>query len=113
MDFDRFAVALLVLRDDAPCLSEADAAKLQDAHMSHLADLHQLGHVLAAGPLMDGDYRGLMILNADPEAARELMATDPAVRAGRLDVLVLPWMVPRGAMEFSLTKFPRSMAEVD
>jgi hypothetical protein len=113
MDFDRFTVVLLILREDAPHLSEADAAELQDSHMSHLADLHQAGHLLAAGPLMDEHFRGLSILNVDPETARQLMEEDPAVRARRFDVLVMPWMVPGGAMTFSATDFPRSMAEVD
>jgi hypothetical protein len=113
MDFDRFTVVLFVLREDAPHLSEADAAELQDSHMSHLADLHQAGHLLAAGPLMDDHFRGLSILSVDPETARQLMEDDPAVRAGRLDVLVMPWMLPGGAMTFSATHFPRSMAEVE
>jgi uncharacterized protein YciI len=113
MEFDRFTVVLLVRREDAPHLSEADAAELQDSHMSHLADLHQAGHLLAAGPLMDDHFRGLSILNVDPETARQLKENDPAVRAGRFDVLVMPWMVPGGAMTFSATTFPRSMAEAD
>jgi uncharacterized protein len=113
MDFDRFTVVLLVLREDAPHLSEADAAELQDSHMSHLTDLHQAGHLLAAGPLIDEHFRGLSILNVDPETARQLTEEDPAVRAGRFNVLVMPWMVPGGAMTFSPTNFPRSMAELD
>jgi hypothetical protein len=43
VDFDRFSVAVLVLRDDAPNLDAAAAAALQDAHMDHLADLHEAG----------------------------------------------------------------------
>jgi uncharacterized protein len=113
MDFDRFSIALLVLRLDAPQLSEVEAAELQDSHMSYLADLHQAGHLVAAGPLMDDSFRGLTILKVDLEVARQLMEKDPAVRAGRLKVTVMPWIVPRGAMEFSATEFPRSMAEVD
>jgi uncharacterized protein YciI len=113
MDFDRFTVALLVLREDAPQLSAPEAAELQDSHMSHLADLHQAGHLLAAGPLMDGHFRGLSILNVDAETARRLKEEDPAVRAGRFDVIVMPWMVPAGAMAFAATDFPRSMAEVE
>jgi uncharacterized protein len=113
MEFDRFTVVLLVLREDAPRLSEADSAELQDSHMSHLADLHEAGRLLAVGPLMDEHFRGLSILNVDAGTARQLMEADPAVRAGRFDVLVMPWMVPGGAMTFSATHFPRSMAEVD
>jgi hypothetical protein len=39
------------------------------------------------------------------------MEQDPAVRAGRFSVVVLPWMVPGGAMSFSATRFPHSAAE--
>lgn len=112
MHFDRFTIALLILRPDAPELDEEAAAALQDAHMAHLADLHEAGHLLAGGPLDDEELRGLSILNVDPARARELKEDDPAVRAGRFSVKVIPWMVPGGAMSFSPTHFPRSSAEV-
>ena len=111
MRFDRFTIALLILRPDAPRLDDEAAAALQDAHMAHLADLHEAGHLLAAGPLSDERFRGLSILNVDPERARELKEQDPAVRAGRFSVKVIPWIVPSGAMGFSPTRFPRSTAE--
>ena len=112
MDFDRFSIALLILRDDAPALSASDAAELQDAHMAHLADLHKAGHLLAAGPLFDDQYRGFSILNVSPEDAKEMCEGDPAVRAGKYEVKVSAWMVPGGAMSFSPTVFPRSMGEI-
>jgi uncharacterized protein YciI len=114
MEFDRFSIALLVLRPDRPHLDEEAEAALQDAHMAHLADLHEGGYLLAAGPLLGGPdepFRGLTILSVDPEKARVLKEQDPAVRAGRFSVKVLPWLVPRGAMYFSRTRFPRSIAE--
>jgi uncharacterized protein YciI len=111
MRFDRFTVALLVLRDDAPELDEQAADELQEAHMSHLADLHEAGHLLAAGPLRDERFRGLSILSVDPDRARELKEADPAVRAGRYDVVTLPWLVPAGAVAFSPARFPRTIAE--
>jgi uncharacterized protein len=113
MDFDRFSIALLILRDDAPLLSEEEAAQLQDAHMAHLADLHEAGHLLAAGPLLDDHYRGFSILNVSADAARKLKEEDPAVHAGRFEVKVMPWLVPGGAMSFSKTVFPRSMSELE
>jgi len=112
VQFDRFTITLLILRPDAPELEAEAAAALQDAHMAHLADLHEAGHLLAAGPLDDEQLRGLSILNVDPARARELKEEDPAVRAGRFSVKVIPWMVPGGAMSFSRTRFPRSTAEV-
>jgi uncharacterized protein YciI len=113
VQLDRFTVVLLILRPDAPKLDAKAAARLQDAHMAHLADLHDAGYLLAAGPLLDEKFRGLSILNVEPERARALKEEDPAVRAGRFSVMVIPWMVPRGALSFSRTHFPRSVSEVD
>jgi hypothetical protein len=52
-------------------------------------------------------------LNVEPERALALKEQDPAVIAGRFSVKVISWMVPKGAMTFSHTRFPRSMSEVD
>src|SRR5262249_60519904 len=92
--FDLFTIALLTLRDDAPQLDEEVAAALQDAHMAFNADLHDAGHLLAAGPLADLRYRGLSFWSVEPERVRLLREQDPAVRAGRLSGEVLRWMVP-------------------
>jgi uncharacterized protein YciI len=114
MDFDTFTIALLVLRPDAPQLDEDASAALQDAHMAHIAELHEAGHLLAAGPLLGGEdeaFRGLSILKVGPDEALRLKEADPAVRAGRFSVKLLPWMVPSGAMAFAPARFPHSMAE--
>ena len=114
MQFDRFTIALLILRDDAPKLDKEAEAALQDAHLAYLAGLHEAGHLVAAGPLLgapDEKFRGLTILKVGPEEARALKEQDPAVRAGRYSVKILPWMVPGGAVAFSPTRFPRSIAE--
>jgi uncharacterized protein len=112
MDFDRLSVVLLVPGQDMPDLDAAEAAVLQDAHMSYLVDLHEAGHLLAAGPLLDDQFRGLSILGVAPEEARRLMDQDPAVQAGRLGAVVMPWLVPAGAMTFTPAHFPRSVSEV-
>lgn len=112
MQFDHLTIALLILRPDAPQLDDEAAAALQDAHMAYLAKLHEEGHLVAAGPLLGDDtYRGLSILTVPPEQARDLKEQDPAVRAGRFRVVVLPWLVPGGAVSFAHAHFPRSMAE--
>jgi uncharacterized protein YciI len=112
MQLDRYTITLLIKQPNAPQLDEQEAAALQDAHMSHLADLHEAGQLLAAGPLFDEDYRGLSILNIDAEQAKELKERDPAVRAGIYTIRAIPWMVPGGAIAFAPARFPRSMAEV-
>ena len=106
--FDEFTVSLLV---SGP---RPNDARLQDAHLAHLASLHESGVLLAAGPLSDpaGQLRGLSILNVPVEEARRLKEADEAVRAGVFSVQVMPWMIPAGAVSFSRTFFPRSIRDV-
>jgi uncharacterized protein YciI len=111
MEFDRYTITLLIHRPDGPQLTEQEAAAYQDAHLNHIATLAGAGHLLAAGPLFDEQYRGLSILNVSPEQARELKEDDPAVRAGIYSIKAIPWMLPAGAMHFTPTRFPRSIAE--
>jgi hypothetical protein len=108
MEFDEFTIALLV---SGPT-PNSDA--LQDAHLAHLASLHDAGALLAAGPLSDpaGELRGLSILNVGVDEARRLKEDDEAVRAGVFTVRVMPWQLPAGAVSFSPTFFPRSMRDV-
>jgi uncharacterized protein YciI len=114
MEFDQFTVALLLSGPSPPQLDDEQATALQDAHLSYLADLHQDGHLIAAGPLAGGPdrrYRGISLFRSDAETTRELCAADPAVRAGRFVVEILPWMVPAGAIRPSSARFPRSVAD--
>ncbi len=112
MEFDRFSLVLLLTNPDAPVRSEADDALIQDAHMSHLSDLHQAGHLLAAGPTGDIHYRGICLFKVEAEKAQELMASDPAVQAGWFTLKAMPWMVPGGAMNFFKTQFPKSISDL-
>ncbi len=113
MQFDRFTAVLLILRPDAPVLDDEAAAALQDAHMSHLADLYDAGVLLAVGPLFDDVYRGLSIFSVGPEDALAFANADPAVQSGRFSVKVIPWMIPGGLISFTKGRLPRSMAETD
>jgi uncharacterized protein YciI len=106
--FDEFTVSLLV---SGPTPNND---RLQDAHLAHLARLHESGALLAAGPLSDptGELRGLSLLNVPVEEARRLKEEDEAVRAGVFSVRVMPWRIPAGAVSFSPTFFPRSIRDV-
>ena len=108
MRFDEFTISLLV---SGPT---PNTDSFQDAHLAHLASLHDAGSLLAAGPLSDptGELRGLSILNVPVEEARRLKEADEAVRAGVFSVRVMPWQIPAGAMSFSRTFFPRSISDV-
>jgi len=115
MEFDRYTIVLLIRGKDAAAFTEDEENALQDAHMSHLADLHAAGHLLAAGPVLgspERELRGISILNVDVERALELTNQDPAVRAGKFRVEAYPWTLPAGLMTFTPGHLPRSMAEV-
>lgn len=114
MEFDRYTVVLLLLREDAPGLDGPALAALQDAHLAHLARLHETGDLLAAGPSPgrgDRKLRGFCLFRVEPDRARELEAEDPAVLAGPFAIEAYPWMVPHGAMHFTPTRSLRSAAE--
>jgi uncharacterized protein len=114
MKFDRHTVVLLVRPPDAPDLSDEEADELQDRHLAFRADLRDRGYLVGGGPLLDQDderLRGISIMACDAETARRLSTEDPAVRAGRLAVEVMTWMVPAGNIHFENVAPPRSMAE--
>ncbi|HEY8678738.1 MAG TPA: YciI family protein, partial [Candidatus Dormibacteraeota bacterium] len=114
VEFERLTISLLMLRPDAVQADDAAAAAQQDAHLSHLADLHQAGELLAVGPVLgppDRVLRGLGVYRAEPERVRLIGEEDPGVRAGRYSVVVAPWMIPGGAITFATTRVPRSIAE--
>jgi uncharacterized protein YciI len=116
MDIDRFTAVLLLSHEPPPQLDMQAEIALWDAHLAHLAKLHDAGHLLAAGPLPGETgrrFRGLCIFKEGPEEARALQEQDPAVRAGVFVFEVLPWMVPRGGMRFSPTRYPHSSAEAE
>src|SRR6185437_15906207 len=116
MEFDEFTVVLLRRNPAGPQLSEAEAAALQDAHLAHLAGLHEAGQLLAAGPLAFDDpgepLGGLSILALPGGAARAVKEADPAVQAGVFTLQVLPWRDPGGAVTSAAPRFPHSVAEV-
>jgi len=115
VEFDHFTVVLLLTPPDAPELDDEAADALQDAHLDHLATLHEGGKLLAAGPLPGSPgrgFRGLNLFGTGLDEARALAEQDPAVRAGQFELEVLPWVVPAGAMTFDRgARFPHSAAE--
>jgi uncharacterized protein len=113
MEFDRYTVVLLVTPPDAPELTEAEATRLHEAHLSHLAALHESGALLAAGPVGDPGseryYRGLSIMRCEPDEALRLKGEDPAVRAGVFGLVALPWRLPAGLVHFTPASLPGSV----
>ncbi|MBK8556304.1 MAG: hypothetical protein IPL65_11300 [Lewinellaceae bacterium] len=71
----------------------ATAANLQKAHLQNIVRMAKAGKLVLAGPFMDnGEVRGIYIFNVPTvEEARELTASDPAIKAGRLVMELHPW----------------------
>jgi photosystem II stability/assembly factor-like uncharacterized protein/uncharacterized protein YciI len=74
----------------------ADAAtrRLFQQHIDFIYKQGASGMYKAAGPVLDGgDIQGLIVASADtPEAARQIVSEDPAVKAGVFSTEVLPFM---------------------
>ena len=70
-----------------------EAARIQKAHMENIKRMADEGSLILAGPFLDdGEIRGIYIFNVETiEEARELTATDPAIKAGRLVMELHPW----------------------
>jgi uncharacterized protein YciI len=113
--FDRFTIVLLYRNEHGPDFTDDERDALQDAHLNHLATLHEAGTLIAAGPTGVGNpdevLRGVSVLNVGVDEARALKEADPAVQAGLFSIRCLPWMVPAGAVSYSATRFPHSVAE--
>jgi uncharacterized protein len=110
---DRFTVVFLLTGAGGAPQTDAERAATQDAHLLHLADLHEEGVLIAAGPLHDAEWgtRGIAVLTCDAERAEALFSDDPAVKAGWFTVKTVPWLAPRGAVALTEAPFPRSAAE--
>ena len=70
-----------------------DARKLQAAHMENIGRLAKEGKLVLAGPFLDdGPIRGIYIFNVTSiEEAKKLTETDPAIKAGSLEMDLHPW----------------------
>ncbi len=90
--------ALITKGPNAGTGTPEEREKFQAAHLANIARLHTAGKLLIAGPFLDdGDFRGIFIYKcATIEEARELAATDPSVKAGRLIVEIHPWLTMKG-----------------
>ena len=102
IELQEFQLILLRRPDGAPEYDEPTSARIQREHIGFYASLRQAGHVVTNGPVLDQTderLRGIAIFAAGSvERARELADTDPAVRAGRLEVEAMTWWCPPDTM---------------
>jgi len=77
---------------ERPMISDGEKEKLQAAHMANIERLADEGSLLAAGPFDGGG--GIFVLHTESlESAKELLQTDPAIRANRFNVEVYPFHI--------------------
>jgi uncharacterized protein YciI len=90
-------LGLLKRPPDAPTYSDERLEELQRGHLENIRKMAESGELVIAGPLEDGgDLRGILVFRTqDADRIRELVAPDPAVKAGRLELELYPWRVPR------------------
>jgi uncharacterized protein YciI len=81
---------------------ETTAAKIQEGHLTHLAELGSQRKICLAGPFADDSgIQGVVIYSTPTyEEAVKLANQDPAVLAGRLVVEIHPFWAAVGAQLF-------------
>lgn len=79
---------------------QAEAKRIQEAHMAHIRRMAEAGKLVAAGPFVEEQrLRGIFVFKMDSlEEAKALAQQDPAVQAGRLVLDIHPWLVADGVL---------------
>lgn len=101
-ELERFELVLLKRPRGHADISDAEADRLQEQHITHLGTMAAAGHLVVAGPFdeqPDASLRGLCLYQTGSlERARELAEGDPAVRAGRFELDVMYFYCEKGAV---------------
>lgn len=101
-EWETFYAWFLVPNPSYAAGSADEEAALQQAHIQYQLRLQERGVAVTAGGFGQGegpDAAGMTILRAASlDAAREIAAGDPAVRAGNLLARVREWWVPTGGL---------------
>jgi uncharacterized protein YciI len=85
-----YTVVFLNKKADAKKIDQETQSKLMEGHMANINRLAEEGKLLAGGPFEGGG--GLFVLNTtSTEEAEDWVNSDPAVRAKRWDVELLPF----------------------
>jgi len=85
---------------ELPKLEPDEAKKLQAAHLANNDRMWKAGHLVWAGPFLDGtNLRGLLVFRTtDRKRIEELLKEDPLVKLGRLVFELHPAMTAKGAL---------------
>lgn len=74
--------------------------EIQRGHMANINRLAEMGKIVVAGPFGDnGNWRGIFIFDCPTEEeVKELLNTDPAIKAGRLAYKIHPWWTAKNCL---------------
>jgi len=79
-----------------------EVKKIGEGHMAHIRAMGATGKLILAGPFeIEGTppnaIAGILLFDVETiEEAQAMASDDPAVKAGRLTLEVLPWYGPKG-----------------
>jgi uncharacterized protein len=84
--------------------------KIQEGHMANINKMAQAGKLFAAGPILgNGDLRGIFVFRAASiDEAKALAAEDPAIKAERLKLEILPWFGSKGIGVRAMEEFKKN-----
>ena len=103
MEFDSFILVLLVRPPNAPDRPKAELDQLLEGHFANMKRLADEGKLFKAGPTEDfagRNVRGIFIFKTESvDQAREWVASDPLVKAGRLVPEFMKWSVQKGSLK--------------
>ena len=106
IQFESYQLVLLRRPEHPTEYNEAKLEEIQKAHLAHLRQLAEAGKLLVAGPFDDQPdprLRGLELFRVGSIAeAKRLAEDDPAVKAGRLEVVIMTWLTEKGALAFPI-----------
>jgi uncharacterized protein YciI len=73
---------------------------IQAGHMANIGRMAQAGVLVAAGPFAGGGaLRGVFVFTPDASGLDSMLAGDPAIASGRLEMALFPWIAPPGLGE--------------
>ena len=100
VSMEEYRVGLIKKGSSWSSESTADSQKLQDGHMANIRKMAASGALALAGPLADaGELRGIFIFRTkDEREIKSMVAEDPAVQAGRLQVELYPLYLAAGVL---------------
>ncbi len=97
-DNEQYQFGLLARGPKWTAENTPEVQKIQEGHMANINKMAQAGKLFAAGPILDnGALRGIFIFRAASiDEAKALAAEDPAIKAERLKLEILPWFGSKG-----------------